>query len=198
MCPMATALDFVGDRWTILIIRELLGGPARFQELKSGLPGVATNLLTERLRRMESDGIVRRVESGGSSLYALTQAGAGIRTAIEELGIWAARMGRVGPAPHERSARSIAMALQAILVRSTDRLPADSKVLELDMGGEYLEIVIGRRPTVTVRTSVQPDARATTDAAAMAKLLAGEIRAVEAIGHVAGDPDATASLITTL
>ena len=82
VCPMATALDFIGDRWTILILRELLGGPARFQELRDGLPGIATNLLTERLRRMEADGIVRRVEFGGAGLYTLTEAGAGIRTAI--------------------------------------------------------------------------------------------------------------------
>ena len=61
VCPMATALDFVGDRWTILILRELLGGPARFQDLKDGLPGIAPNLLVERLRRMEGDGIVRRL-----------------------------------------------------------------------------------------------------------------------------------------
>ncbi|MDH5616774.1 MAG: helix-turn-helix transcriptional regulator, partial [Acidimicrobiia bacterium] len=86
VCPMATALDFIGDRWTILILRELLGGPARFQELRDGLPGIATNLLTERLRRMETDGIARRVDVGGSSLYTLTEEGAGIRTAIEELG----------------------------------------------------------------------------------------------------------------
>ena len=63
MCPLSTALDFVGDRWTILILRELLGGSARFQELRDGLPGIASNLLTERLRRLESDGIIRRVRA---------------------------------------------------------------------------------------------------------------------------------------
>ena len=78
VCPVATALDFVGDRWTILILRELLGGSARFQELREGLPGIASNLLTERLRRLEADGLVRQIHAHNSVLYALTEQGAGI------------------------------------------------------------------------------------------------------------------------
>ena len=74
-CPMATALDVIGDRWTILILRELLGGAARFQDLHAGLPGIAKNLLTQRLRRLESDGILERVRSQGVVLYTLTAQG---------------------------------------------------------------------------------------------------------------------------
>jgi len=198
VCPMATALDFVGDRWTILILRELLGGPARFQELRNGLPGIATNLLTERLRRMETDGIVRRVDVGGSGLYTLTQAGAGIRTALEELGMWAARMGRVGPAVHQRSIRAIAMALQSVLVRADDALPAESDIIELEVDGEYAEIVLGPRPTVTARTSMQPDARVAAGTPAISALLSGETVADAAFNHVSGDEQATRRLIAAL
>ena len=94
---MATALDVAGDRWTLLILRELLGGPARFQELLDGLPGIARNLLSGRLRRLEDDGIGRRVDRQGASLYALTEAGAAVRPALEELGMWGLRLRQVAP-----------------------------------------------------------------------------------------------------
>lgn len=199
MCPMATALDFVGDRWTILILRELLGGPARFQELRDGLPGIATNLLTERLRRMETDGIIRHVEGGGSRIYALTEAGADIRMAIEELGMWAARLGcRVGPAIHERSLRATAMALQAILARCADGLPSAPDIIELEIDGEYAEILLGPKPSVTARTSMSPDARAAASKAGMAAFLRGESPAAATFKHLSGDDRATQRLVAAL
>ena len=76
------ALDCLGDRWTMLIIRELLGAPAHFNELRAGLPGIATNLLTDRLRRMEADDIVRRSGSPTSPLYSLTDRGMAARPSI--------------------------------------------------------------------------------------------------------------------
>lgn len=197
VCPMATALDFVGDRWTILIMRELLGGPGRFQELRSGLPGIATNLLTERLRRMETDGIVRRVDAGGSNIYALTAEGAGIRTAIEELGMWGARIGRVGPPIHQRSIRAIAMALHAVLVRAGNALPSESHIIELEVDGEYAEIVLGPRPTVTARPSTQPDARVAAGTGAISAFLLGQSDAA-AFNHVSGDEQATRRLMAAL
>jgi DNA-binding HxlR family transcriptional regulator len=202
ICPMATALDFVGDRWTILILRELLGGPARFQDLKDGLPGIATNLLTERLRRMEGDGIVRRLEGGMSALYALTDAGEGIRTAIEELGMWGVRMadtvGRVAPPVHERSIRAIAMAMQSILVRAGDALPLETHRMELDIDGEQIEIVLGPRPTVIARPSMQCDARVASTSDAISAYLLGSPIDGPTFEHVSGDPDSTRLLIRAL
>lgn len=198
VCPMATALDFVGDRWTILILRELLGGPARFQELRNGLPGIASNLLSERLGRMESDGIVRRVASGGAGMYALTEAGSGIRTAIEELGMWGARMDRLSPPAHERSIRAIAMALQAVLVRAGDALPTATSILELEVDGEFVEILLGPRPTVTARASIQPDARVVSPTPIISEFLLGSTPSNEAFRHVSGDMQVTHLLTTAL
>lgn len=202
ICPMATALDFVGARWTILILRELLGGPARFQDLKDGLPGIATNLLTERLRRMEGDGIVRRLAGAGSVLYALTDAGEAIRSAIEELGMWGVRMaheaGRVAPPVHERSIRAIAMAMQSILVRAGDALPAETNVVELDIDGEYADILLGPRPTVTARPSTQPDARVRSTRKAISAFLLGSPADDTTFEHVSGDPESTRLLIGAL
>jgi DNA-binding HxlR family transcriptional regulator len=195
---MATALDFVGDRWTILVMRELLGGPARFQQLRDGLPGIATNLLTERLRRLESDGLVRRIEEGGSALYALTDQGAGIRRALEELGRWGAKAGRVGPPAHERSIRAIAMALQTVLVRAGDALPEERRIIELEIDGELAEVVLDRRPTVTARPSLEPDARIRASTAGISAILMGEPLDESIFTHVAGDRATTDQLIAAI
>lgn len=198
LCPMATALDYVGDRWTILILRELLGGPAQFQVLRNGLPGIATNLLTGRLRRMQADGLVRRIDPGGSNLYTLTESGAGIRTAIEELGMWGARMGRVGSALHQRSIRAVAMALQAVLVRAGDALPTSVDVIELRVDGDYAEILLGPKPMVTARMPIQSEAQVATTHSQMSAFLMGEVDAGEALEHLSGNAEASRRLVTAL
>ena len=66
LCPIARALDRIGDRWTLLILRDLHAGPARFSELQTGLAGIATNLLTDRLQQLMTDGLV--VKRAGNSL----------------------------------------------------------------------------------------------------------------------------------
>ena len=77
-CGIATALDRVGDRWTMLILRELTFGPHRFTDLRGALPGIASNLLTERLRDLEADGLVEQRElpaPAARTVYALTRDG---------------------------------------------------------------------------------------------------------------------------
>src|ERR1051325_10951356 len=80
-CSVAKALDVIGDRWSLLIIRELLlQGPCRYTDLRNGLPGIATNLLAERLRELEAAGLIRREEAAppvATTLFHLTEAGAG-------------------------------------------------------------------------------------------------------------------------
>jgi DNA-binding HxlR family transcriptional regulator len=94
-CSVAKALDAVGDRWTLLIIRELLlQGPCRYTDLRNGLPGIATNLLADRLHDLEAAGLVRREEAAppvATTLFHLTEAGAGLEPALEALGVWGIR-----------------------------------------------------------------------------------------------------------
>jgi DNA-binding HxlR family transcriptional regulator len=85
-CGLARALDVVGERWSLLVVRELLEGPRRYSELLDGLPGIATNLLVERLRSLESDGVVDRLHDGR---YALTSWGEDLHEAVYALGRWA-------------------------------------------------------------------------------------------------------------
>ena len=92
LCPIARALDHLGDRWTLLILRDLHAGPARFSDLQSGLPGIASNLLTSRLRQLEADDLVRRREAEfGVSLYELTEKGLGTADLLYELAAFGSR-----------------------------------------------------------------------------------------------------------
>ena len=90
-CGLALALDRVGDRWTLLIVRELLTAPRRWSELEAALPGIATNLLAQRLRDLEADGLVERMAADGGACYALTADGDALRDAIHALLRWGGR-----------------------------------------------------------------------------------------------------------
>jgi DNA-binding HxlR family transcriptional regulator/putative sterol carrier protein len=92
-CALARALDVAGDRWTLLIVRELVPGPRRFTDLLDGLPGVSRNLLTERLRDLERDGIVTRNElppPAARQVYDLTADGHDLAAAMGPLIAWGA------------------------------------------------------------------------------------------------------------
>ncbi len=175
ICPMANALDIVGDRWTILILRELLGGPARFNELRDGLPGIAKNLLIERLRRLEEDGVVRQMKMHNTAVYALTESGAGIRTALEELAFWGTQMKRIAPVIHERSIRAIAMALHSVVVRAGDKLPQERYVVEVGVDGEFMEIVLDQNPAVIARPASSPNASLSTTYEGISTVLRGQV-----------------------
>ena len=94
-CSVAKALDVIGDRWTLLIVRELLlQGPCRYTDLKNGLPGIATNLLADRLHELETQGLVRREEAAppvATTLFHLTEAGAELEPVLDALGGWGIR-----------------------------------------------------------------------------------------------------------
>lgn len=85
-CGLARALDVVGERWTLLVVRELLDGPRGYNQLLDGLPGISTNLLADRLRSLSDIGIISRREEGH---YELTPWGHDLREAVYALGRWA-------------------------------------------------------------------------------------------------------------
>ena len=91
-CAVARSLDLVGDRWVLLIVRELLSqGPSRFTDLRDGLPGIATNLLTSRLKDMEENGLITRVDAPppvATGLYQLTERGQQLEPVISALADW--------------------------------------------------------------------------------------------------------------
>jgi DNA-binding HxlR family transcriptional regulator len=92
-CALARGLDVIGDRWALLIVRELIGGPRRYGELAHGLPGIATNLLAERLRTMQASGLIAKTDDDG---YQLTERGEGLHEVVSAIAGWAGPlMGRM-------------------------------------------------------------------------------------------------------
>lgn len=116
-CGLARALDVVGDRWNLLVVRQLLVGPARYRELLDGLPGVATNLLADRLRDLEAAGVVERrlAGEGNAIVYALTPWGAGLREPIEGLIRWSTPLMVRGPEDDRFRGEWLVVALPALL-----------------------------------------------------------------------------------
>jgi DNA-binding HxlR family transcriptional regulator len=93
-CGIAHALDLIGERWALLVVRELLLGPKRFKDLRAGLPSASTNVLSQRLRDLEAAAIVRRrtlPPPAGSSVYELTEWGRELKPIVLSLGTWAVR-----------------------------------------------------------------------------------------------------------
>jgi DNA-binding HxlR family transcriptional regulator len=94
-CSVARALDVLGDRWAMLVVRELLLGPKRYTDLLDVLPGVGTNVLAVRLRELEESGIIAREKlppPAASTVYVLTNDGAALRPVIDELARWGLRL----------------------------------------------------------------------------------------------------------
>ena len=96
-CPIAKAMEVLDERWTLLVVRELLLGSRHFNELRRGNPKMSPALLSKRLRSLERAGVVRRTEEGGRSSYELTPSGEELRPVVEALGAWGVRwVGELG------------------------------------------------------------------------------------------------------
>ena len=143
-CPVARALDVVGERWTLLIVRDLLMGPKRYTDLRDGLPGIATDILTARLRTLEQAGLVRRRElprPAPATVYELTEASLQLRRAILALGqVGLATL--AGPKPGEdlRPER-IVLGLRVSFRR--DEFAELTETYELTIDGEPFTVDVG-------------------------------------------------------
>ncbi len=164
---MARALDLVGDRWALLVVRELMLGPKRFTDLHRDLPGSSQNVLSQRLRELEEAGVVRRRKLPPPAVvwvYELTAWGLGLEPVLLHLGRWGSR------APITTANRlgvtSLVLALKAMY------LPGFEGSLELRMGEEVFfvetsreDIAVGRGP------AARPDAVLKGEAGALASVL---------------------------
>lgn len=134
-CGLAKALDHIGDRWTLLIVRELLIGPRRYSQIRAALTGIATNLLADRLRSLHADGIIIRHDPDGT--YELTEIGRGLEPVVHDLVRWGARwMGQRESADALRP-EWLVVALAALLPRRRNgkvEVRAGDMLLSLDRG----------------------------------------------------------------
>ncbi|MFD9941587.1 winged helix-turn-helix transcriptional regulator [Nonomuraea sp. NPDC059023] len=186
-CALARALDIVGERWTLLIVRELLPGPMRYTELKTSLAGIATNLLAERLRALESNGIVeRRLEQAGV-VYALTPWGAGLREPMEALGRWGAPLVMTGRDGDSFQPRWLTLALPGLLRGITATPPVE---LGIETDGFLMVLRIDEHgPNAIIRPDRQPDTVFTAEPEVVIGLAAGALTIDQALslGAVRGD-----------
>jgi DNA-binding HxlR family transcriptional regulator len=188
-CGLARALDVVGDRWSLLIVRELLPGPMRYGELLTSLGGIATNLLADRLRSLEAAGVIeRRLGQPSGVVYALTPWGSQLRDAVEALIRWSAPLMVSGPGGDAWHPRWLAIALPALLRERTAKPPAE---LGIEAAGSFMTLRIDRDgPHVTVQPDRRPDTILTAEPEVVLGLAAGAISMAEALSQasVHGDP----------
>jgi DNA-binding HxlR family transcriptional regulator len=156
-CPIAHALDLVGDRWALLIVRDLIVGPKRFTDLRAGLPGIGTNILTARLKHLEHSGVIERrylPPPAASAVYALTPYGAELGASLEALACWGART--LGP-PRPGQVRApdgVVLAVHALFhglaaagARGSYALHVNDGNLDIELGariGDDRSVSIGR------------------------------------------------------
>ena len=179
-CAVARGLDLIGERWTLLIVRELLAlGPIRFSDIEDGIPGIPPALLSERLRAMEQAGIVERPESGRGARYVLTDWGRGLEPVLAALGTWAGPTLAVRHDDDRFQAHWLAVPVRAHLRdRQPDAPPvrlALESVPEPDRGEdiERLVVAIGGRIEVLVDDRGPADAMLRGDAGSLVRTLAG-------------------------
>jgi DNA-binding HxlR family transcriptional regulator len=165
LCPIARALDRVGDRWTLLILRDLHAGPARFSDLQS-LPGIASNLLTARLRQLEADGLIRRRDAEyGTTVYELTELGSETAPLLFELGKLGARFPPDEIVKRPGNLRTIAVTLKEACRRVVDsslrlraELIVDGEAFLLSVEDGSVDVTAGSvaSPEASLETRYEP------------------------------------------
>jgi DNA-binding HxlR family transcriptional regulator/putative sterol carrier protein len=195
-CAVARGLDVIGERWTLLLVRELLLGPKRYGDLLAASPGIGTNLLADRLREMESLGLVERAAlppPAGSTVYRLTASGAELETVVRAIGSWAAHF--MGP---RRPDEHLAPGAYFIALRERfrpERARDIHETYEFRVDGRVFEVrVDGGTCTTSEGSAHRPAAIFTMSAETLNRIFLGQVTAAKAIAEgsvqVAGDKEA--------
>lgn len=194
-CGVAHALDLVGERWALLIVRDLLLGPKRFTDLQVGLAGVPPNMLTTRLNDLQEAGVVHKrtlPPPAASRVYELTEWGAGLKPIVLALGMWGAR----SPLPRPEGELGTDSLMLSVL-GALNAAAVTPGMFEIRLGGESFVVSIDEdvqvaRGNAPGRTGTVID----TDAATLTALLAGDVEVDTAVaaGSVRLDGDTAAGL----
>ncbi|WP_329102810.1 winged helix-turn-helix transcriptional regulator [Micromonospora sp. NBC_01699] len=171
-CTIARALDVVGERWALLVVRELLLGPQRFSDLRRSLSGASSNLVTDRLRELAARGVIRRRQlppPAGSQVYELTEWGRGLEPIVLALGNWGGRI-PLPPEPTTLSATSVLIFLRCVATLDPEA-PTTTYRLELD-GPVWTLRTIAGQVRIEPGEPARPDASLRTDPRTLNALLA--------------------------
>lgn len=186
LCPIARALDAVGDRWSLLILRDLHAGPARFADLQKGLTGIASNLLTERLAHLANEGFLEKVSGPyGISLYQLTPVGWSTRGLLFDLARIGGQLSPVENPKRPGNLRTIAVTLAAALERAdtggTDfrgQLAIDGEVFSIAIKDNTVSVLAGEdtAASITMATSYAALMAASTNALPLEQFVAAHVQ----------------------
>ncbi|MET0335953.1 MAG: winged helix-turn-helix transcriptional regulator [Rhizobacter sp.] len=181
-CAAAHALDLVGERWALLVVRELVFGAKRFTDLRAGLPGISPNVLTQRLEELEQASVLRRrrlLPPAATSVYELTDWGRELAPLLLALGRWGARsplMAQGLPV----STNSLMMSMQAMF--SAEAAEGFAGSIGLSLGDERFHAVISRGRITLVRGEAgSPDVVITGSTPALAGVIYGGRKLTEAV-----------------
>ncbi len=195
-CPVVHALSLVGERWSLLVIRELLHGPKRYTDLANGLPGIGTNILAARLRDLEEGGIVRKRKlppPAASTVYELTEYGTELKEALYALARWGART--LGPpkADDELYPEWGVNALPALFNAEEARGLTETYMLRVD-GDVFTARIVSGSLEVSVGAAEDADLVVEVDMDTFFALAAGELELRDAVAQgrarAEGGPDA--------
>jgi DNA-binding HxlR family transcriptional regulator len=180
-CGTAHALDLIGDRWALLVVRELLLGPKRFTDLREGLPGIGPNVLSQRLKELEDAGVVRQrvlPPPAASSVYELTEWGSELEPIVIQLGRWGARSPSL-PAEVDTQPEWLILGLRATYAPEGQPPPL---VYELHLDDEVFwarpddgALSVGRGP------ASDPDAILTSEPETLVRMIRGAITPAAAV-----------------
>jgi DNA-binding HxlR family transcriptional regulator len=175
-CAAAHALDLVGERWALLVVRELLLGPKRFTDLKSGLPHASPNVLAQRLRDLEASGVVRRGKlppPAASRIYELTEWGRDLEPVIIALGRWGVRS-PTKPPDAELGVDSLILSFRTMF--DPDRAEGLDALYEFRLGEDRFRAEVAEgRLEIARGTAEQPDATVEAEAGTLAALVYDEL-----------------------
>jgi DNA-binding HxlR family transcriptional regulator len=187
-CAVARALDVIGERWTPLIVRELLLGPKRYTDLIEGLPGIGTNVLASRLSDLQAHGIIEKhmlPPPAPAAVYELTESGRALAPVLRELRTWGSQYGST---PEPGDVVQPAWVLQSAVGRPPGLKPA--RTCEIKVGRECFRLT-GENATTTVRagSAGSADAVITVEPSVLFRLAAGKLDVASAATHaeIAGD-----------
>jgi len=171
-CAVAHGLDLVGERWALLVVRDLLLGPKRFVDLRSGLPGASPDMLTQRLRELQEAGVIRRRKlplPAGAWVYELTEWGAQLEPVVVELARWSSRSPSM-PDDAPVGVDSLVLALRQLFDADAAAGLRYRVGLRLD-GQDFRADIADGQITVSRHPAEPADATLDTDAATLAELL---------------------------
>ena len=175
-CGLAKALELVGGRWSLLIVRELLTGPKRYTELQHGLPGIPTNILSSRLRELEEASLVERslLAHSSSVVYGLTGYGLELEGAVIRLGVWGSKSLGTPGEDDFISPSALTLALRGAF--RPDTAKGDDLVVEVRIAGDPIVVsVSGGEVTFPTGAPSKIHATLRTDPRVFAGLLAGTV-----------------------